>query len=436
MLYVSRIALSALVFATSLSQISQAQTVEWFDNGPGKINYNPSKPAHQPSAVVLPGTPNKIYSIWAEDSGSLLYQIRVAVHNPESATPWVFVDRKLNGVARAANQGINKVTSKSGSLPRLAVVSGNLFATWIEDGKIRAAAYNGNDAASNWTLIDGNSTGGLNFNSGKLVRDPDLASFNGKLYAAWHEQSGSGKAVYWQIRVRCFNLTTMAWGWADGGGANGINYSATKNAQYVRLSVLPSNGKLYAAWHESNGTVNKIRVKSYNGTSWSAADGGGLNYNNSQNAAFPYLFAFNSKMYAFWEEANQIRVRSYDGLNDAAPSWNLVDGGGANGINKDPSHYAYYITASEVNGKMFVGFNELNSSDIEELEVKSFNGDDAAPVWSSENNGVVLLQGSQRPQCLNLDNELHIIVDGGFWPDFGIHAFIRQETPIEPPPGP
>lgn len=427
---------SCLAAALIASAPANAQTVSWSEIGPGKLNYDDAKPAHQPAIAVVPGTPNKLYAIWAEDKGSLIYHIRVAVYHSDLVPNWTFVDRKVNGVARPGNSGINRQTSVSGSLPRLHVLEGNLFAAWTEGGQVRVAAYNGNDADSNWTFVDGNSsTRGLNYSASTPARDPDLVAFNGKLYAAWHEQGSKVKgAMVWQIRVKAFDPGTLAWSFVDGGGPNGINFNNSRNAQSVWMAVLPgATAKLYISWHETDGSRTLARAKVYSGSgsSWSGADGGGLNYSTTGHGSFPYLFASNSKMYVFWEESAQIRVRSYDGSNDAAPVWNFVDGGGPIGINVDPTKWAYYITAAEVNGKMFVGFNEYSPDNLEELRIKSYNGDDSAPVWTSEDGGGAygLGAGSQRPQLTNLDSRLHIIDDMGNWPDFGIHAFVRTESP-------
>ena len=94
------------------------------------------------------------------------------------------------------------------------------------------------------------------------------------------------------------------------------------------------NNELYAAWAESNGSVNQIRVRKYNGTSWSFVDGtNGLNEDSTKNALHPTLIVFNGHLYAAWDEMNgsytAIRVRRYDGSN-----WTQVDGDTAQGLNR------------------------------------------------------------------------------------------------------
>ena len=61
---------------------------------------------------------------------------------------------------------------------------------------------------------------------------------------------------------------SAAAGWSpvDGGGANGLNVNASRQAYTPALAVF--NNEAYAAWYETNGTVDQIRVKKYNATGW------------------------------------------------------------------------------------------------------------------------------------------------------------------------
>ena len=91
---------------------------------------------------------------------------------------------------------------------------------------------------------------------------------------------------------------------ADGNSPYGINFDQTKSAGDSQPAVF--GGKLYAIWEESNGTAYQIRVKVYDGSQWTWADGGsssGINYDSSKNAGDPRMAVFGGKLYVAWEGA-------------------------------------------------------------------------------------------------------------------------------------
>ncbi len=179
---------------------------------------------------------------------------------------------------------------------------------------MRVRAYDG----SKWTWAGGGSVTGINYDPARPADLPQLAVFDGKLYAAWREFNGTAS----QIRLRAYDGSK--WTWADGGTGRGINYDSSKSGYVPALAVF--NGKLYAAWEEWNGpnasrsfstTGLQIRVKAYDGSGWSWADGGasnGINHDVSKSAFGPELAAFNNRLYFTWDEYNgstyQIRVAS------------------------------------------------------------------------------------------------------------------------------
>ncbi len=84
---------------------------------------------------------------------------------------------------------------------------------------ILGAAFFGIQASGEvWTFVDGNLATGLNKDTSKSALDQALAVYNNELYVAWSEVNASSVG---QIRVRKYNGTS--WTWVDGGGANGIN---------------------------------------------------------------------------------------------------------------------------------------------------------------------------------------------------------------------
>lgn len=130
-------------------------------------------------------------------------------------------------------------------------------------------------------------------------------------------------------------------------------------------------------------------------STWSFVDssGAGINRLATKDATSPKLMAYDSKLYAIWEEYNnlgyskpskQIRVSVYNGDN-SSPSWSLVDGNQEVGINLSAG-YARKPSLTAFDSKLYAIWSErsLDSSfDInEKLYVSVYNGDDDAPNWS------------------------------------------------------
>ena len=113
-----------------------------------------------------------------------------------------------------------------------------------------------------------------------------MHNFNSEIYATWSEDNGSAS----QIRVAKFD-NSSSWTFVDDNSSTGIN-RATGNATDPTMAVLSS--KLYLAWSETNAdNRTQIRVKSYDGSSWSFVDGDnatkGINKDYTQNASYPQL---------------------------------------------------------------------------------------------------------------------------------------------------
>jgi hypothetical protein len=158
---------------------------------------------------------------------------------------------------------------------------------------------------TSWSFTVGNAGNGLNKISTLNAATPVLAEFNGKLYATWSESNGSVT----QIRVAVYNAddNAPAWTFVDGGGTNGINHAATNAALQPTLAVASS--QLYASWIELNGANHVVRVAVYNGKdsapAWTFVDGAsGINKVATADTAVPQLQEFNGKLYATWTETD------------------------------------------------------------------------------------------------------------------------------------
>jgi hypothetical protein len=215
-----------------------------------------------------------------------------------------------------------------------------------------------------------------------------------------------------------------SWMFVDGNGTNGINKVATQNASSPQLTVLGT--KLYATWAEPNGTTYHTRVAVYNGNdsspAWVFVDGNGANGINkdaTKSAMSPQLTALGGKLYATWQEYNgsnigQVRVAVYNG-NDASPSWAFVDGNGANGINKDATKGASSPQLAVSGSKLYATWGELNAT-ANQIRVAVYNGIDASPSWTFVDKGTNGInkdaaKAAYGPQLALLGNKLYATWD-------------------------
>ncbi|GJM77564.1 hypothetical protein HMSSN139_00600 [Paenibacillus sp. HMSSN-139] len=296
----------------------------------GGINANPSHEASEPNATVYG---DALFVAWQENG-------KIRAKKYEDGV-WSPVD---GGV------GLNVDPAHDAVQPKLAVFDNELYAAWSETNgsayQIRVKKYD--SGTGYWTLVDGGT--GLNMNSSVDGYAPDLAAFNGALYAAWYEGAGykaqvkkyngavwtsvvespglthaSGSVndpklavfgdslfITWQenlwegmfpksyIPVKRYDGETT---WTDMNGGDGLNFDPNQNAAYPRLTAF--DGNLFAIWQEFNGTANQARVKKYNNeTGWAWADGGGLNANPSNSVTSPAMSVYNNSLYAIWAEVD------------------------------------------------------------------------------------------------------------------------------------
>ncbi|MDA8087526.1 MAG: hypothetical protein M0Z75_12585 [Nitrospiraceae bacterium] len=390
--------LKGLLILAALAGGGHALAWHFVDGGlVNGINYDQSQGAQYPQLAVFN---DQLYAAWDESctysfSGQAGNCIHVSAYN---GSGWSLVD---GGTAEGLFPGGN---------PRMAVFNGKLYLTWwVNNGtadQIRVAAFDG----SSWSFADGGASNGINYDPSKNAGSPALAVFNGKLYATWAEGNASAS----QIRVRAYDGSI--WTWADGGTANGINYSSSEDALDPRLAVL--NNTLYATWKENSGAGNsapsQIRVKAYNGSSWAWEDGGtanGIDYDPTENAFSPELDAYNGMLYVTWAEYTgpyiyspvQIRVKAYNGS-----VWTWEDGGIANGINYDPSRNAGDPEFAVFNNMLYAAWWEDNGYGPQ-IRVKAYNGSS----WAWEDDGLVNginydpTEAAQYPQLAAFDNKLY-----------------------------
>jgi hypothetical protein len=346
------------------------------------LNRNSARAATFPEPIVLNG---KIYLFWDESTAGPS-QIRARVYNGDDSSPsWAFIDGNALAV------GLNKDSSFNANFPQPAVLNSKLYVSWAElngggVSQIRVAVYNGNDSSPSFSFVDGNGANGINLDPTKSAQYPHLVAANSKLYITWWEQDGIGNK---QVRAAVYNGNDSApsWSFVDGGAATGLNIDVTHDVHLPKMVAFSS--KLYIVWEETNGSAQQVRAKVYNGNdaapSWTLLDPGGaigLNRDTTYTASHVIPIVYNSKLYLVWDEVNaagdtQIRVVVYNG-NDGAPSWSFVDGGGVTGINKDTSLSAEWPKAHVFRGRLYFTWQETNGA-IVQVRVACYNGDDSSP---------------------------------------------------------
>jgi hypothetical protein len=275
--------------------------VQNYSAGDGRVNIN-----HLPAAYANNGAlvvfNNELYAAWSEQAnGHPEYQIRVSKFN---GSLWTSVDG--NGF-----YGLNYNTGADvyGTSMSFAVYNNHLYLSWKEQNSsknstlVRVRRY---DGGSTWTFVDGNTANGMNYDPAKQARTPLLCSYNNMLYALWSELYLN--PLYGDIellRVKRYDGTN--WTFADGGGITGWNKDIYLNVGATNPTALVYDNVMYVAWYEVD-TVNyvdQIRTVKYNGTAKTFIDGGGLtgiNFNTARNAENPVLTDYNGELYALWHE--------------------------------------------------------------------------------------------------------------------------------------
>ncbi len=372
------------------------------DGGAG-LDYNPTIAATGNVSLALDG--GTLYAAWTENSGGAAgISIRVKKY---SGGTWSFID------PGGSTNPTGLRFSSSPLYPNLMVYDGTLYATWCESNgsyyQIRVAKYTG---GTSWVFIDGNSTNGLNVSPYLNGSFPKLTVHDNTLYLCWEEGDGSKKITY-LIHVKKYNSTDNTWTLVDGISGY-LNYDNTINAHMP--SLISFNSVLYATWCEGGGTgepKSQIRVKSFNGASWSLVDGGavnGLNLNAAQSGWAPKFIVRNNQLYTTWFESNsesiaQIRVKKYSG----GTSWAFVDGngvstgGGQSGLNMDPTRNADYPVLAVFNGELYAAWQEGLWAH-KQIEVKRYDttftmSADAADLSALTLNTGVLMPGFSSDLC-------------------------------------
>jgi hypothetical protein len=394
------------------------------DAGDMSLNYG-SGSGFYPQLAVFNGL---LYATWYEQIDSVT-RIRVAVHEPDG---WRFIDG-------GASDGLNRDHDANAFWSRLLVHDGRLVCYWHEEiapdvTTIRVAVLSGERLAPAWDYLDGGVETGLRTSSESSADYASLASYEGRLYAAWRSLEGAA----YQIRSRVFSgdYASPAWDVVDP-GTFGINADPSRDAYYPKLHA--HEGKLYAAWYEREDLARQLRVAVYNGNdaapAWSMVDGGagGLNYNPAHGARGPQLLTHSETLYAVWHEREapgrrQVRVARM-APDTPDPAWEFIDGSDPGGLNRAEGTDGWWARATSFGSWLLVAWAE-NDSGPYRIRLEAFNND--SDTWSR-----VDPEGG-----LNVDPEAnaeypHLVADGTVlylgWSERanGVsRVFVRQAVPV------
>jgi len=196
------------------------------------------------------------------------------------------------------------------------------------------------------------------------------------LNASWQESAVLESNIYVafiedsKIRVKKYDGTS--WTFVDGGGRNRNGQNADS------VGITSFDGNIYVIWSQSGDS--KICVDAYDGTTWTPVDGGQINNEAGLPLGGTALGIYNGKLYATWVQAKNVRVRRYDG----GTTWVTVDGGG---LNFDASKQSSFPSLIEYNGNMAAAWQENGANGKMQMCVKMYDGASwpVALQWSSLN---------------------------------------------------
>ncbi|MGB8452654.1 MAG: S-layer homology domain-containing protein [Anaerocolumna sp.] len=298
--------LCMVVFNVMFTTTVKAQTMNWSE----VCDVTESDVTSTSKQPFLVSDDNGMYIAWAQSNGSNT-AIRVMMFN---GTTWGYID----------GAGLSYDSEKNATNPYLIIYEDTLYIAWEEQLEtafyctIHVMKYNGGNS---WSAVDGGENSGISCDKGQSSGNVFLMEHSGSLYAAWDETVYLNANSIPQLHVKRY-LGGQSWEFVDNTLNSGINYDTYSNAATPVL--ISYDDKLYAAWQELNaGKIYQFRVKCYDGSGWSAVDGGaGINHDSSKITETPKLFVIQNTLYAAWyENKAALIIKKYNGDN----TWTKVD---------------------------------------------------------------------------------------------------------------
>jgi hypothetical protein len=274
------------------------------------------------------------------------------------------------------------------------------YRTTIPQGA-RIFVYSSTNGGTTWTQV-GSSP--INITSTNRAEGVKIYSNGSQPCVAWSEYTSTSitngtSDTPPQAYASCWNGTSA---WAQVGSSS-VNVDATEGAYAVTAAYF--SGNHYLAFTErSNGGVQKLYIRKYNGSAWVTVGTGAYNKDTTTGWVFrPDLTADGSNLYLAWDEQQtlgvrpQIYVSSYNGTawTDLGASLNAD---ATNGSARHPS-----ITV--LSGKPYVAWAEVKYGAMQQIYAKEWSGSvwqaigaASGPAVGSAISGTVRVSGSIRIQ--------------------------------------
>jgi hypothetical protein len=350
-------------------------------NPDGALSRHLNGSARNPHLLALG---DRLFAAWTEtatfgDGGLAEERVHVAVSRNASqgGGHWRFLTPARGlGSGLAANVVLSGVPASNASLP--SPHGSTLFVAWDEGPasqatprQLRVAAYNGDDAAPVWANIDtgGETSEGLNFDTGRDATRPTMAVWSDQLYVAWQEGDAGTSPVSLvqpsQVRVRRFRFNDT---WAPTpASAEAPLLASRANSTRIFTGQLPTGAWRWVDVNEAQMLGDFMQISNATGT----------NRNVSVPAVEPAMTVANGSLWLAWAEyrasgapggayadggAWQARVARYNGydiVKNGMAAWFHADGGSYSaGLNRNASASARRPKLTPLGKRLFVSWEE------------------------------------------------------------------------------
>ncbi|MDX1958499.1 MAG: Ig-like domain-containing protein [Leptospiraceae bacterium] len=367
-------------------------------SGGNGLNFNVNQIARSPNLVVHN---SKLYAFWSEIDPTF-YQVKGREITFTSSNPSV-----ISNSSGAVNENfvypmvfnsnlylyysfgtINRFTKFNSNLnwtvptnlvtcsnpskiisPEFRIISQNSDLYLIQDESNCIASrvvrvYQSTNSGTSWSSIVGPvDSSSINPSGNSDHNLPDIIYFNSNLYATYVDGCDANCSVKF---TRYLGTST----WSTPITISDSTSNVSDFPAYLsRMFIF--NNKLYIVYTQVISGVSRLRVKVFNGSTsspaWTAVDNStGINFDLSKKATRQFPFIYKSNLYIIWSELNSslnsvIRLKSYNG-NDSAPVWTVLDGGGENGLNVYANRGAFDPAVIEFNGKVYGVWSETGTT--------------------------------------------------------------------------
>ena len=293
---------------------------------------------------------DRLYVTWTEWQVGDINTMRIAVYNDNDANPsWVSIDAQKPFFVKLG--GLFSVSA----LPM--ILNGELLMVWETDTAVHLAAYNGNDAAPDWTErtswhpTDG--TGNVDLLSSVV--------FNGKLYISYVHYALSGASRH--VDVYTPETPSQPWSHVEGAGLGLPGVNACKQPQ---LSVQAQSLTLSCLAYRDIQPGNLASI-TYNGNDAAPAWVGMLRSNLIPALNYT-LTTFNGNTYIAWLEQwvqnsmdsdpTKLRISIADS-SSSLQSWSAVDGGSLNAVF---GSWGQGMSFATLGNTIFIGWAEASGN--------------------------------------------------------------------------